>query len=348
MNFPSSSLAPSANEFVPGRGYGASPRDTSTTLQTDSELSSAASEWVPGSAGGGYGAAGLNNMQDMSYALQSAGGTNSSYESIVSEQMVEVNWNGTTIFVAESTTYVSEDGSLAYMGADGDGSGMLSPAGGDAQNIAADGIAMNPATAVAEEVDGLQWAQHSTTLPAPPRRTLQTIGIPEPVRNHFRTLDIESLKQMNPDNERYKELPMRYHSAYPLYNPHSSPSATVAMGAGGSCFGYPSALYKVTDQADSQLYALRRFDNVRTSPTVVANTAGRWHDVRHPGIVSLYGAVVEKGALFFSYMYHAGAQSLKERFVDQRGPLLSKLTFCVCSLFCSGVLVLFPYMLLFL
>lgn len=196
-----------------------------------------------------------------------------------------------------------------------------------------------PAT---EEVDGLQWAQTSTTLPAPPKRTLQTIGIPEPVRNHFRSLDIDSLKQMNPDNERYKELPMRYHSAYPLFNPHSSPSAGVAMGAGGSCFGYPSALYKVTDQADSQLYALRRFDNVRTAPTVVANIAGRWHDVRHPGIVSLYGAVLEKGALFFSYMYHAGAQSLKERFIDQRGPLLSKLWFVflvhgVFSWVCSRV-----------
>lgn len=45
----------------------------------------------------------------------------------VTEQMVEVNWNGTTIFVAESSTYVAEDGSLAY--AEGDGSGMLSPAG---------------------------------------------------------------------------------------------------------------------------------------------------------------------------------------------------------------------------
>lgn len=70
MNFPTSSLAPSANEFVPGRGYGASPRDN-TTLQADSELSSAASEWVPGSAGAyTAGQAGLNNMQEMAYALQ--------------------------------------------------------------------------------------------------------------------------------------------------------------------------------------------------------------------------------------------------------------------------------------
>lgn len=336
MNLLSSSLAPSASEFVPGRGYGAASRDSSTALQTDSDLSVAASEWVPGSSAAVYGSAGLNSMQDMSYALQDASGTNEAYDPSGTEQMVEVDWNGTTIFVPVSSTYIAEDGTVTYIGTDGEGSGLMSPTGTEAAAIAAsNGIAMNDTAVVAsEEVDGMQWADHSTTLPAPPKRTLQTIGIPEPIRSHFRTLDIESLKQMNPDNERYKELPLRYHSAYPLFNPHSSPGAAIAMGSGGSCFGYPSALYKVTDQADSQLYALRRFDNVRTSPTVVANTAGRWHDVRHPGIVSLYGAVLEKGALFFSYAYHAGAQTLKERFIDQHGPLLSK-QYYVCVLYIS-------------
>jgi hypothetical protein len=81
-------------------------------------------------------------------------------------------------------------------------------------------------------------------------------------------------------------------------------------------------IHAVTDQVDSQLYALRRFDNVRTSANVVNSVAQRWHDVRHPGVASLYGVMHEKGALFFSYMYHAGAQSLKELYVDQRGPLL--------------------------
>jgi hypothetical protein len=129
---------------------------------------------------------------------------------------------------------------------------------------------------------------------------------------------------MNPENERYKELPMRYHSAYPLFNPHSSPAAGAAQGAGGSCLGYPTALYKAVDQMDSQLYTLRRFDNVRTSNNVITNVAQRWHEVRHPGVVALYGIALEKGALFFSYMYHAGAQTLKERYIDQRGPLLGE------------------------
>ena len=189
-------------------------------------------------------------------------------------------------------------------------------------------------SAPAVDVDGLQWAQGSYTLPAPPKRTLQTVGMPDNIRNHFRTLDIEALKQMSPDSERYKELPMRYHSAYPLHNPNSVAALSAAAagasaaagtaGMGSSSFGYPTALFKVTDQMNSQLFALRRFDNVRTSPSVVATALARWKEVRHPGIASLYGIEQEKGALFFSYMYHAGAQSLKERYIDHRGPLLNE------------------------
>ena len=257
-------------------------------------------------------------MQDLTYSLSATDGANYGSED-ASENMVEVNWNGTAIFVPESSTYIGADGARVYIGtgADIDQTGLQTPA--DALQPEG-GLSANPIP----DIDGLQWAEGASTLPAPPKRSLQTIGIPEPIRSHFRNLDIEALKQMDPANERYRELPSRYHSAYPLFNPHSSPAAGVAMGAGGSCFGYPSALYKVTDQADSQLYALRRFDNVRTAPSVVATTAERWQGVRHPGIVSLYGVMLEKGALFFSYMYHAGSQSLKERFIDQRGPLLGK------------------------
>ena len=323
MESRSTLLVPSANEFIPGQ-YQNSGKDTgkdtgTPSLQAGSELSSKASEWVPGSTFSSK-SVGLNNLQDMSYALPSNEGSNFGNDEST-EQMVEVYWNGSSIYVPESSTYIGEDGSRVYMGGEeeGDPAG-LQALSGDA--LQAEGV-LSAANSI-PEIDGLQWADGATTLPAPSKRSLQTIGIPEPIRSHFRNLDIEALRQMDPANERYRELPSRYHSAYPLFNPHSSPAATIAMGAGGSCFGYPSALYKATDQADSQLYALRRFDNVRTAPSVVATTAERWQGVRHPGIVSLYGVMLEKGALFFSYMYHAGSQSLKERFIDQRGPLLGK------------------------
>ena len=54
------------------------------------------------------------------------------------------------------------------------------------------------------------------TVPAPPKRCLQTVGVPEPVREHFQSLDLFSLRQMAPDDARYKEIPPRYHSAQPL------------------------------------------------------------------------------------------------------------------------------------
>jgi hypothetical protein len=38
---------------------------------------------------------------------------------------------------------------------------------------------------VEQEDAGFEWAQGSTTLPCPPKRSLQTIGIPEPIRQHF-------------------------------------------------------------------------------------------------------------------------------------------------------------------
>jgi PAB-dependent poly(A)-specific ribonuclease subunit 3 len=80
----------------------------------------------------------------------------------------------------------------------------------------------------------------------------------------------------------------------------------------------------VVDRSDSQVYAVRRFDNVRTSPTVLKNALGKWYDVRHPSIVSLYSVSAERGALFFTHAYHPAAQTLKQRFIDQRGPLLNE------------------------
>ena len=97
------------------------------------------------------------------------------------------------------------------------------------------------------------------------------------------------------------------------------------MNGGGGSFGYPSAVYKVTDRADSYMYTLRRFDNVRSVSQAVLNKAmAKWKDVRHPSIVLMHEITFEKGAIFFTYAYHPSAQTLKRRFVDQRGTLLNE------------------------
>lgn len=118
MSYASSGLAPSANEFVPGQYFG---RDApNSKYPQDSELNSSANEWVPGAAiSASQSSAGLNNMQDISYALPDS--TYQQEQAATNEQMVEVYWNGTTIFVPESMTYMGEDGNLVYLGGDGEG-----------------------------------------------------------------------------------------------------------------------------------------------------------------------------------------------------------------------------------
>lgn len=188
---------------------------------------------------------------------------------------------------------------------------------------------------VEEEDDGYQddidWGITGSTLPAPPKRSLQTVGIPEPIRQHFRNLDIDTLKQMPPDDDRYKEIPSRYSCAFPLDDP------TTQRRAGGS-FGYASAVFRVTDNTDSNVYALRRFDNVRTTQTIVQNAISKWVTVRHPSIVSLYFIAADKGSVFFTHAFHPSARTLKQKFIDQRGaPLAEALLWRILTQLLLGI-----------
>jgi PAB-dependent poly(A)-specific ribonuclease subunit 3 len=162
------------------------------------------------------------------------------------------------------------------------------------------------------DTPGMAWAAGMTALPTPIKRTLQAVGLPEPLRQHFHALDIDSLRQMEPDDDRYKEIPSRYNCAYPLDDP------TAQRGAGGS-FGYPSCLYKVVDRTDSHLYALRRFDNVRSlTLSVLKSAQAKWASIRHPSVVTLYSITPEKGAVFFAHAYHPAAVTIKQRYLDPR------------------------------
>lgn len=148
-------------------------------------------------------------------------------------------------------------------------------------------------------------------VPALPRQTLQAIGIPEPARQAFAAMDIEASKILDPNDERHHDICHRYYCAYPLDDP------SIPRGAGGS-YGYPTAIYKVIDKSDSQLYALRRVDNARTSPAIIKNVLAKWLPIRHSNIVSLHQIILEKNVLFFAHAYHAGAQTLRQRFIDNR------------------------------
>lgn len=163
------------------------------------------------------------------------------------------------------------------------------------------------------------WLQNSaSTVPAPPRRTIVSIGLPEEIRSHLQALDLETLKQMDPSDQRYKEIPPRFYNAYPLDDP------TVNKNGTGS-YGYPSAMYKVIDRLDNQLYVLRRFDNVRitnNNPAILKKSLDQWKPIRHTSLVPLHLIHNEKGAVFFIYGYYTMAETVKKKYMVDTSPNL--------------------------
>lgn len=89
-------------------------------------------------------------------------------------------------------------------------------------------------------------------------------------------------------------------------------------------YGCQSTLFKVVDRTDNQIYALRRVEIVRNNAASIKSSLAKWFEIRHPGIVSLYSINQERGALYFTHAYHPAAVTLKQRFIDQRGPLLGE------------------------
>ena len=80
----------------------------------------------------------------------------------------------------------------------------------------------------------------------------------------------------------------------------------------------------MVDRTDNQIYALRRVEIVRNNAASIKSSLAKWFEIRHPGIVSLYSINQERGALYFTHAYHPAAVTLKQRFIDQRGPLLGE------------------------
>lgn len=135
MSTKSSSLTPSANEFVPGKFQRTINASNSNILSLDTSISSSvafvsggmnldASEWVPLSGDNGL----SNTKQEVVtgstenefYGFSTDEGNavldpSSSVEQHF-ETMVEVNWNGNSFFVPESLTYIDIDGSVVYAG----------------------------------------------------------------------------------------------------------------------------------------------------------------------------------------------------------------------------------------
>jgi PAB-dependent poly(A)-specific ribonuclease subunit 3 len=168
----------------------------------------------------------------------------------------------------------------------------------------------------------------SSTGAATPRwgGVCTSLGLPDALRHQLEAQSNEMLRQLEPEDERYLEIPPEYGAAWPL----DLDEQTTRNIAGS--FGYPSVMYKVIDRRSGKPYTLRRVDGARNSPKAAAATQMRWRSVRHANLVSLKRAFVHSGATYFLHDYFASAKTLLESYFppcldSQRGmPLVPEST----------------------
>lgn len=174
--------------------------------------------------------------------------------------------------------------------------------------------------------------------PLPEFRALHSMGLSDDHWRHFRDVSLESMRQMDPSDQRHRAIPPPYCNAYCLDDNHPQKK-------GRSSFGYPSAAYQVTNREDGQVYCLRRFDNVRSvSPKIAAAVTDRWHHQQkdnpsvqdHPGVVPFYKCFVAQRAVFFVHQYIPGARPLRERL---NGPLSENILWSIVTQLVSAIRV---------
>lgn len=145
-----------------------------------------------------------------------------------------------------------------------------------------------------------------------PARPVESLLAHENIRRIFDRQNEWLMQQLDPSDERYKEIPMGFHCMYPLDPPVAKNSHRDAAGS----WGYPTHMYKVTSQTDGRTYALRRVENVRTNDEIASSAENLWRRIDHPNVLTLHRSFVSHGALFFLTDYIPGAQSLKSRYLD--------------------------------
>ena len=179
-----------------------------------------------------------------------------------------------------------------------------------------------------------------TPAPLPEFRALHSMGVSDDHWRHFREISMESMRQMDPSDQRHRAIPPPYCNAYCLDDNHAQRKTR-------SSFGYPSAAYQVTNREDGQMYCLRRFDNVRcVSPKIAAAVTDRWHHSPnkegpsvqdHPGVVPFYKCFVAQRAVFFVHQYIPGSRTLRERL---NGPLAENVVWSIISQMVSAIRVI--------
>ena len=241
------------------------------------------------------------------------------------------------------------------------GVGLRSASEGDGIREFVPGVGMTTGEVSQQQQQQQEMAANTatagpTTTGAPPppatslssARTLHSLGLPEDLWAHYRDLDMESSRQMDPTDPRHRAVPPGYVGAYPLdLDEQRDPGISNKKR---STFGYPTMCFRVTSQDDGRLYCLRRMDSVRcVSPKIAASVKEVWVSavdpslsgnsrnssaaanaaagippprlVDHPNMVRFYKAFVSQRAVFFVHRYHPGARTLLERYLQGGVPL---------------------------
>jgi len=150
---------------------------------------------------------------------------------------------------------------------------------------------------------------------------------------------MDSTKEMEPHDARYKAIPPSFTNAMPLQQTPQDDTENTFSQTLRSSFGYHSSIFKVTSQDDGKLYCLRRYDNVKGVNQKIAMTVtNAWsHSIvrdrtqsqshpqgganprskfvlDHPGLARFYKCfyVVQNRAVFFVHRYYPMSMTLKE------------------------------------
>mmetsp|Transcript_13496 Transcript_13496/g.24170 ORF Transcript_13496/g.24170 Transcript_13496/m.24170 type:complete len:582 (+) Transcript_13496:251-1996(+) len=150
--------------------------------------------------------------------------------------------------------------------------------------------------------------------PLPQRRTFGSSKLPDELRSYFAQNLKATLSRIPLSDPRNKEVPKWFNSVLPLDDPNKK------CGAAGTC-GYPTSVFKVVNQKDGFVYALRRIDNVRGTQSMQQpcdRAVQTWGRVHHANVIPLRQAFVHQGALFLVHDYWPGAKTLLD-YVATRG-----------------------------
>ena len=164
------------------------------------------------------------------------------------------------------------------------------------------------------------------------RRTFRSRFLPEHVYESYQRQQALCLQSLPPAHMRYRDLPIEFIDAFPLDKAMQEEDlrgldAQAHLTTG--TFGYVSTIFKCISTQDGMCYALRRVDGVRSQASIMNAVLQAWNRASHPTIVPLRrifagGAGGARGgagmanAIFFAHDYYPGAQTMRERYLDQQ------------------------------